>query len=176
VSLFWRVALLNAAVLFAALVALAVTPATVSARATAEELGVLTAGALALLAINVFALRRAFAPLNELTALMRRVDPQQPGRRIAVDRTTAEVAALEGAFNEMLDRLEDERRTSSRRALDAQERERRRLADHVEPGGLGRGGDIVRRRPCSVGVHQARDGNACPRTGSRAPTDAARPA
>ena len=127
-SLFWRVALLNAAVLFAALVALAVTPATVSARATAEELGVLTAGALALLAINVFALRRAFAPLNELTALMRRVDPQQPGRRIAVDRTTAEVAALEGAFNEMLDRLEDERRTSSRRALDAQERERRRLA------------------------------------------------
>jgi len=128
VSLFWRVALLNAAVLLAALVALTVTPATVSPSPTAEELGVLSAGAVVLLAINVFVLRRVFAPLNALTALMRRVDPREPGRRIAIDRSVAEVAALEGAFNDMLDRLEDERRTSSRRALDAQERERRRLA------------------------------------------------
>ena len=127
-SLFWRVALLNAAVLLAALVALTVTPATVSPSPTAEELGVLSAGAVVLLAINVFVLRRVFAPLNALTALMRRVDPREPGRRIAIDRSVAEVAALEGAFNDMLDRLEDERRTSSRRALDAQERERRRLA------------------------------------------------
>ncbi len=39
----------------------------------------LAAGALALLAVNVLALRRVFAPLSELTALMRRVDPLRPG-------------------------------------------------------------------------------------------------
>ena len=59
---------------------------------------------------------------------MRRVDPLNPGRRIAVQRSVAEVTALQDAFNEMLDRVEQERRTSGRRALDAQERERRRLA------------------------------------------------
>ena len=72
-------------------------------------------------------LRRVFAPLAELTELMRRVDPKQPGGRIEVDRSVAEVTHLENAFNEMLDRLEQERRTSGQRALNAQERERRRL-------------------------------------------------
>ncbi len=45
-----------------------------------------------------------------------------------MQRSVAEVTALQDAFNEMLDRVEQERRTSGRRALDAQERERRRLA------------------------------------------------
>ena len=51
-----------------------------------------------------------------------------PGRRIASRAPPAEVADLLDAFNEMLDRLERERRESARRALAAQERERRRLA------------------------------------------------
>jgi two-component system, NarL family, sensor histidine kinase UhpB len=128
VTLFWRVALINATVLAVAVVALVFSPATVSAHVRVTELAVLVAGALALLAVNVLLLRRVFAPLRELTSLMRRVDPLNPGRRIAVQRSVAEVTALQDAFNEMLDRVEQERRTSGRRALDAQERERRRLA------------------------------------------------
>jgi two-component system, NarL family, sensor histidine kinase UhpB len=128
VTLLWRVALVNAAVLGVAFAGLVFSPATVSARVSLTEVGVLAAGALLLLGLNVLVLRRVFAPLNELTALMRRVDPMSPGRRIAVQRSVAEVTELQDAFNEMLDRVEQERRTSGRRALDAQERERRRLA------------------------------------------------
>ena len=88
-TLFWRVALINAAVLAVAVVALVFSPATVSAHVRVTELAVLVAGALALLAVNVLLLRRVFAPLRELTSLMRRVDPLNPGRRIAVQRSVA---------------------------------------------------------------------------------------
>jgi two-component system sensor histidine kinase UhpB len=128
VSLFWRVIVVNAGMLVIAAAALALSPATISASVRLAEVGALGAGAVALFVINLLALRRVFAPLNELTAMMWRVDPMQPGRRIPVHRSVSEVAQLEGAFNDMLDRLEEERRTSGRRALDAQERERRRLA------------------------------------------------
>ncbi|MDA0181154.1 HAMP domain-containing sensor histidine kinase [Solirubrobacter phytolaccae] len=127
-TLLWRVALINAAVLGAAFAALVLLPVKVSTHATLTEIAVLAAGALTLLAVNLVALRLVFAPLNELTALMRRVDPLRPGRRIDVQRSVAEVTELQDAFNDMLDRVEQERRTSGRRALDAQERERRRLA------------------------------------------------
>ena len=73
-------------------------------------------------------LRRVFAPLRELTALMRRVDPLNPGRADRRPAVGGRGERAAGAFNEMLDRVEQERRTSGRRALAAQERERRRLA------------------------------------------------
>jgi two-component system sensor histidine kinase UhpB len=59
---------------------------------------------------------------------MRSVEPLEPGRRVAIPGADAEVDALSTAFNEMLDRLENERRESGRRALAAQERERQRIA------------------------------------------------
>jgi two-component system sensor histidine kinase UhpB len=59
---------------------------------------------------------------------MERVDPLSPGQRIDLDTPEVEVAALTEAFNGMLDRLEGERRESARRALAAQEAERRRIA------------------------------------------------
>jgi signal transduction histidine kinase len=59
---------------------------------------------------------------------MRRVDPLAPGERLPQEGTTSEVSDLAAAFNDMLDRLEGERRDSARRAMGAQERERRRLA------------------------------------------------
>ena len=59
---------------------------------------------------------------------MERIDPLAPGQRIDLDIRETEVAALTSAFNRMLDRLEGERRTSARRALAAQEDERRRVA------------------------------------------------
>jgi two-component system sensor histidine kinase UhpB len=82
-----------------------------------------------MLGTTFFLLRRALSPLHELTALMRSVDPLDPGRRLAdVTHSDAEVATLIEAFNAMLDRLEQERRGSVRRALAAQEDERSRIA------------------------------------------------
>jgi two-component system sensor histidine kinase UhpB len=60
---------------------------------------------------------------------MRSIDPDEPGRRLeGVDLGEPRVASLAGAFNSMLDRLENERRESARVALAAQERERLRVA------------------------------------------------
>jgi two-component system sensor histidine kinase UhpB len=128
VSLFWRVFAVNATVVLVAAVLLAVSPATVSAQIRLGELLVLAAGVAAMLAANLLALRRVFGPLERLAALMRRVDPLAPGQRIEIERRATEVEALSEAFNDMLDRLERERRDSARRALDAQEEERRRVA------------------------------------------------
>ena len=128
VSLFWRVFAINTAVLVAAAVALALSPATVSSRIHLSEVVVLAAGVAVVLAVNLVLMRRVFGPLERLTALMRRVDPLTPGQRVELDRPVAEVAELSVAFNDMLDRLERERRDSARRALDAQEEERRRMA------------------------------------------------
>jgi two-component system sensor histidine kinase UhpB len=67
--------------------------------------------------------------MTRLAALMGAVEPGQPGRRaILSSRAGAEVTALGEALNSMLDRLEDERRESGRRALAAQEGERARIA------------------------------------------------
>jgi two-component system sensor histidine kinase UhpB len=59
---------------------------------------------------------------------MRQIDPLSPGQRVSVDETDADGAALTAAFNDMLDRLEAERRDSARMALSVQEAERRRVA------------------------------------------------
>jgi two-component system, NarL family, sensor histidine kinase UhpB len=126
--LLWRVFATNAAVLAVATLLLALSPATVSFPIALAELIVLIAGLGAMLAIDLVLLRRAFGPLRRLTAMMRGVDPLRPGGRAPVATSDPEVAELTGAFNEMLDRLEFERRDSARRALSAQERERRRIA------------------------------------------------
>jgi two-component system, NarL family, sensor histidine kinase UhpB len=128
VSLFWRVVTINGAVLVVAACLLVFSPATVSATVAAAEVAVLAAGLVVVMAVNVVLLRRVFGPLERLARLMRRVDPMSPGRRIDVEGAAAEVDDLLDAFNEMLDRLERERRESALRALAAQERERRRLA------------------------------------------------
>ena len=127
-TLFWRVVAINTGLLLAATLALVLSPATVSATLTLTELAVLAVGIVIVTGVNVLLLRRVFGPLEHLAGLMRRVEPAEPGRRITVDRPVAEVADLAHAFNEMLDRLERERLSSGRRALAAQERERRRLA------------------------------------------------
>jgi two-component system sensor histidine kinase UhpB len=56
------------------------------------------------------------------------VDPLRPGRRAPSGPADSDVAELTSAFNEMIDRLETERRESARRALAAQEGERVRVA------------------------------------------------
>jgi two-component system sensor histidine kinase UhpB len=128
VSLFWRVVTINGAVLVAAALVLIFSPATVSASVAAAEVAVLAAGLVVVMSVNFMLVRRVFGPLERLARLMRRVDPMSPGRRIDVDGAQGEVGDLLDAFNEMLDRLERERRESAMRTLAAQERERRRLA------------------------------------------------
>lgn len=127
-SLFWRVFAINAVVLVTAALLLVFTPATVSPQVRVVEVLVLAGGVMAALAVNLVLMRRAFGPLERLAQLMGRVDPLRPGRRVDAEGTPPEVAALSRAFNDMLERLEAERRESGRRALAAQEDERSRVA------------------------------------------------
>jgi two-component system, NarL family, sensor histidine kinase UhpB len=129
--LHWRVFAGNATVLGLAVLVLAVTPARVTVPTRLDEAVVLVGGVTALLLTNLVLLTHAFAPLARLTELMRRVEPLEPGRRIPVYGDDAEVVELTRAFNEMLDRLEEERRESVRRSLQAQEGERRRVAQEL---------------------------------------------
>lgn len=121
IPLFWRLFVPNAVVLLLACVALWLQPPN-------GRIIALAGGLLVLLVVNVLLMRRAFAPLAALTDAMRRADPLQPGRRIVLDADPSEVTVLGDAFNEMLERLERERRDSGRRALAAEEAERRRIA------------------------------------------------
>jgi two-component system, NarL family, sensor histidine kinase UhpB len=126
--LYLRVFLINATVLTLAAVALVVSPLTVSFPVALTELVVLSAGVAAVLVVNYALLRRAFAPLARLTGFMRDVDPLRPGSRVPSEDADPEIAELTAAFNEMIERLESERRDSGLRALAAQEGERRRIA------------------------------------------------
>ncbi|MFI9823339.1 HAMP domain-containing sensor histidine kinase [Streptomyces sp. NPDC052013] len=124
--LFWRIFLLNAVVLITA-TALLLGPVTVSTPVLLTEAAVLTVGLAAMLVANALLLRVGLAPLQRLTRAMTTTDLLRPGQRPAVGGR-GEIAELISTYNTMLDRLEDERATSSARALSAQEGERRRIA------------------------------------------------
>ncbi|RKQ93062.1 histidine kinase/DNA gyrase B/HSP90-like ATPase [Solirubrobacter pauli] len=125
--LFWRVFAANASVLVLAFAGLVFAPITVSVPVGASELLVLALGLVALLAANLVLLRPAFSPLDELAETMRKHDPLAPGARAGTSGDP-DVAALARTFNDMLDRLESERRESARQALLVQEAERQRVA------------------------------------------------
>jgi two-component system sensor histidine kinase UhpB len=128
-SLFWRLALADGAVMVLTLVLLSVTPITIDAPILLDQFLILLAALAAVFTIQLLLLRRVLSPLRRLTDLMGTIDPDRPGRRLTdVSLREAEVAALANAFNGMLDRLERERRESARVALSAQESERARLA------------------------------------------------
>jgi two-component system sensor histidine kinase UhpB len=82
--------------------------------------------------VNVLMLQRRFVPLERLVDEMERADLSRPGANLR-ERPGAvsgpeEVQRLDRAFRVMLERLEAERRRSSSAALEAQERERARVA------------------------------------------------
>ncbi len=120
--------LTNAAVLVGVSMFYVLSPATISSPVLLSEAIVLVAAIIITLFLNLLLLERALAPLEQLRRLMQAVDPLRPGRRIELQRADSDVAALADAFNTMLDRLETERRVSARRAVAAQEEERRRVA------------------------------------------------
>ncbi len=127
-TLLGRVFAVNATVVIAAAVLLVATPATVSFPVALTEAIILCLGLIAALAVNLLLLLRVFRPLVRLTQLMRAVDPLHPGTRVPTGNASGEVEELTTAINEMLERLESERRESARRALAAEALERRRIA------------------------------------------------
>ena len=126
----WRVFVVNAVVFAAGTAALALSPATVSFPIALTEALVLVSGLSAILLLNLLLVRRSLQPLERLTSLMHRVDLLRPGERLELSGP-AEVRDLGAVFNEMLDRLERERREAGREALRAQENERKRVAQEL---------------------------------------------
>ena len=133
--LLWRVFAINAVLLVIATLLLALTPVTIHARIAIVEGLDLAVALVVMLAANLLLLRHTLQPIGRLVERMRKIDLLQPGQRIP-EQGGVEVTELTRAFNEMLERLETERRESGKRALYAQEAERRRIASglHDEVG------------------------------------------
>lgn len=133
--LLWRVFAINAVLLVAATLLLALTPVTIHERIAIVEGLDLAVALVVMLAANLLLLRHTLRPVGRLVERMRMIDLLRPGQRIS-EQGGVEVAELTRAFNEMLERLETERRESGQRALRAQEAERRRIASglHDEVG------------------------------------------
>jgi two-component system, NarL family, sensor histidine kinase UhpB len=121
------------------LVACAVLVATVGVHAhvtnvtRGREMLVLGLALVATLLGNWVLLRRRFEPLDEMISAMEKLDlsevnePQLPPPR----SDSAEVRRLDASFRRMIARLESERREAGRTAIQAQERERRRIAQDL---------------------------------------------
>ena len=133
--LLWRVFAINATLLVIATLLLALTPVTIHEPIAIVEAIVLAVALALMLAANLLLLRHTLRPVHRLVERMRKIDLLQPGQRIP-EQGGVEVAELTRGFNEMLERLETERRESAQRALRAQEAERRRIASglHDEVG------------------------------------------
>jgi two-component system sensor histidine kinase UhpB len=127
--LLWLLFAGTAAVMIAAAAVLALSPASIHSSITSDELLGLLVGLAVMLVLDLLFLRSALAPLRRLTTLMASIDLLRPGRRLGdVGWAGREIGLLAHAFDDMLDRLEGERRQSSGRALAAQEAERLRVA------------------------------------------------
>jgi two-component system, NarL family, sensor histidine kinase UhpB len=127
-SLFWRVLVINAAILIGAALLLALTPFTIGYPIHATHALALAVGVAASVLVNGMLLRFGLAPLERLKRAMREVDVLQPGYRLPPGAGLVELNEVVRTFNEMLGRLEAERRASATRASFAEEEERRRLA------------------------------------------------
>jgi len=129
VPLVYRVAGINALVLVAAVaVTLVVLAPRKFSSFAADEAVVLTAALILVALVNLVVLRRIVRPLETLTSLARRVDLTRPGARMPGAHASSEAGELALTFNEMLARLETERREATGRVLEAQESERLRIA------------------------------------------------
>ena len=129
--LLWRVFAINAALLLVGTLVLALAPGRIHASLAVVESLDLAILLVVMLAANLLLLRPTLSPVDRLVERMRTVDLLRPGQRLA-EQGGPEVVEVVRVFNQMLDRLETERRESSGRVLAAQEAERRRIASGSE--------------------------------------------
>lgn len=129
-ALFWRILGTNGLIFVIGVAALALTPLTVSSRILLSEFVVLALGLTLMVAANALLLRVSLAPLAGLTTLMARMDSLRSGDRLATT-PNRDLFRLVDQFNAMLDRLEADRSISTAVVLDAQEAERRRIAQEL---------------------------------------------
>lgn len=133
--LLWRVFAINATLLVIATLVLVLARERFHTSLAFLEGVDVAIGLLVMLTANFFLLRHTLRPMERLVTRMSTVDLLRPGQRLVEDGGP-EIAELVRVFNQMLDRLEVERRESGRRALLAQEAERARIAGglHDEVG------------------------------------------
>ncbi len=82
--LYWWVCLINGAVFIAGTLALALSPATVSAQVQRSEAIVLAIGLTAIMVTNALLLQAVLTPLDRLRHLMSSIDLRCPGSRLPV--------------------------------------------------------------------------------------------
>jgi two-component system, NarL family, sensor histidine kinase UhpB len=126
-SLYVRVVAVNAAILLLGLVLLLWTPVTVSAPVSIRQVIVLVVATIVLAAADAALLKFSFTGLVALVHRMETLDLLRPRDRLP-QMGGAETRALIGGFNTMLDRLEAERRASTRRTVATLEGERERIS------------------------------------------------
>jgi two-component system, NarL family, sensor histidine kinase UhpB len=129
-SLYARVVVINAAILTLATVLLVLTPATVGYPVSLAEAAVLLLGVALVVVANAIVLRISFGGLATTVARMKTVDLLHPQERLP-EVGGPETRRVVAGLNQMLARLEAERRESSRRTLAALEEERRRIAQEL---------------------------------------------
>lgn len=129
-TLFWRIFLIDAAILTAATVLLLLGPVTVSTPVVVTEAMILSAGLVVLLAANAVLLRVGLAPVQRLTRAMTTIDLAHP-RALPMLPGDGSIAPLIQAFNSMQERLRGERAARNAAMLSAQESERRRIAQEL---------------------------------------------
>jgi two-component system, NarL family, sensor histidine kinase UhpB len=99
-----------------------------------REMLVLGLALVATLLGNWLLLRRRFIPLERLISAMEQIDLATADRQLVTGEhriDSAEAQRLAAAINRMLARLESARREAGRAAIQAQERERRRIAQDL---------------------------------------------
>jgi two-component system, NarL family, sensor histidine kinase UhpB len=133
VPLVQRVTALNVVLVLAAVAVTVVVlaPSRLSSFAIDAEVAVVV-GAVALVVLaNAYLVRRLVGPVQAVTEFARRVDLASRGQRVPDAAATSEAGELAFRFNEMLARLEGERREATGRVLAAQEAERLRIAQEL---------------------------------------------
>ena len=128
-----RVAGLNVVLVLVAVATtvIVLAPRKLSSFAVDEEVVLIAAVVAVVVIANIYLLRRLVGPVQALTALAKRVDLTRPGQRIPDAKASSEAGELALTFNEMLSRLEAERREATGRVLAGQEAERLRIAQEL---------------------------------------------
>ena len=83
------------------------------------------------LCVNLWMLRKRFAPLEHLIDQVEAIEPSEPKSFKPEHEPVEEIDRLARSVKRLLDGIEDERRHSGQQVLRAQERERRRLASDL---------------------------------------------